>query len=511
MDVVLEMKNVTKKFGNFKAISNIDLTVRKNDIHAICGENGAGKSTLMKVLSGVYDNKSFEGEIIFNKEKCEFSSIRDSEEKGIVIIHQELMLIPELSVMENIFLGNEEKKYGKIDWAKQKEMTYYFLRMVGIENEVSADDLVEDLGVGQQQLIEIAKALNKDAKLLILDEPTAALNEIESQNLLKLLKNLQANGMTAIMISHKLNEIIEVCNACTVIRDGEKIIDYDTKEKEIEEKEIVKNMVGRDMSDIYPKKEHKVSNEKILEVENLTVLNPDNGRERIKNVTFNLKEGEVLGIAGLMGAGRTEIALSIFGQMYGKVTSGVVKKEGKEIEYTNINKALEAKIAYVSEDRKKNGLVLENPLYENMSLATLDKISKNKIIDKIKELEQAEEYKKILKMRVDSVSQAADSLSGGNQQKVVLAKWLLTDPDILILDEPTRGIDVGAKQEIYQIINDLAKQGKSIILISSELPELIGLSDRVYVLNEGKIIGELENKEITPENIMSKIVSDKKE
>lgn len=511
MEYILEMKKVTKKFGDFKAISDIDLAVKRNDIHAICGENGAGKSTLMKILSGVYNHKEFEGEILFEGESCKFDTIRDSESKGIVIIHQELMLIPQLSVMENLFLGNEVVKNGSIDWKEQRRLTYYFLRMVGLDNtEVTADTLIEDLGVGHQQLVEIAKALNKDAKLLILDEPTAALNELESQKLLELLLSLKENGMTSIMISHKLNEIVQVCDACTVIRDGKKIIDYE-ESKEIEEKEIVKNMVGRDMSDIYPSKTHEISEETILEVENLTVLNPDTERERLSNINFNLKKGEVLGIAGLMGAGRTELALSIFGQMYGKVASGKVKVNGSEIDFSSIDKVMNSKVAYVSEDRKKYGLILDMPLFKNMSLSTLHEVSDNLIINVDKEIEQAEEYRKVLNMRIDNIHQEAGSLSGGNQQKVVLAKWLLTQPDILILDEPTRGIDVGAKQEIYQIINELAKQGKSIILFSSELPELIGLSDRVYVLNEGRIIGELTSGNITPELVMQKIVSDKKE
>lgn len=512
MSVLLEMKNVTKKFGNFKAISDINLSVNKNEIHAICGENGAGKSTLMKVLSGVYPFGSFEGQISFDGKEVEFNTIRDSEKEGIVIIHQELMLIPQLSVMENIFLGHEVKNNGVIDWNKQRELTHYFLRLVGLDNSgVNAETLVEDLSVGNQQLIEIAKALNKNAKLLILDEPTAALNELESQKLLELLKSLKDNGMTMIMISHKLNEIVDVCDGCTVIRDGKKIVDYDTTKKKIEQQDIVKHMVGRDLSSIFPDKVHKVSNDKILEVKDLTVLNPLTGRKRLENINFYLKEGEVLGFSGLMGAGRTELALSIFGQMYGKIADGKVFVRGKEINFKSISKVMENKIAYVSEDRKRNGLVLDMELFKNMSLSTLKKVSKNNVINEELELKQAEDYRKTLNMRFDNLYQTASSLSGGNQQKVVLAKWLLTEPDILILDEPTRGIDVGAKQEIYQIINELAKSGKSIIVISSELPELIGLVDRTYVLNEGRIIDELLGNKITPEAIMSKIVSDKKE
>lgn len=502
---MLKMEQVSKKFGNFTAIDKIDLIVNKNEIHAICGENGAGKSTLMKVLSGVYPRDEYTGTIYFEDQLCEFDKIRDSEETGIVIIHQELTLVSELSIMENIFLCNEIHKKGKIDWIKQFEITRQLLKLVGLEE--SPNEKVGDLGIGKQQLVEICKALNKNAKLLILDEPTAALNELESQRLLELMKKLQANGMTAIMISHKLNEIIQICDRVTVIRDGKKIETLSLKDG-IEQARIVKGMVGRDIENIYPQKKYINSDEKILEINNLTAINPDTGRERIKDISFHLKKGEILGLAGLMGAGRSEIALSIFGKSYTKDTTFTAKKNGDPIELDTITKAISQKIAYVSEDRKKYGLILDAPLSMNMTLSTLDKISNHCIIDAELEYKNSMKYKEILKMRIDNIHQSAGSLSGGNQQKVVLAKWLLTDPDILILDEPTRGIDVGAKQEIYQIINMLAEQGKSIILISSEMSELIGLSDRVYVVNEGRIIAEMDES-ISSDEIMSAIVSDK--
>lgn len=508
MQNFLEIKQVTKKFGDFKAIDSIDMSVEQGEIHAICGENGAGKSTLMKTLSGVYPTGTYDGEFYLDGQLCDFKDIKDSEKHGIVIIHQELTLIPELSVMENIFLGNEMQKSKVINWEEQKKSAIQLMKLVGLTEK--PETLVMDLGIGQQQLIEIAKALSKNAKVLILDEPTAALNEIESQKLLELLKKLRANGLTAVMISHKLNEIVEVCDSVTIIRDGQKIETIKVQGEKLDQNRIIKGMVGRSMDEIYPTKEHSISDANILEVKNLTVLNPETGRPRIKDVCFSLKKGEVLGISGLMGAGRTELATTIFGSMYGKVVSGEVLVNEKPINFSSVKHAMDAGIAYVSEDRKKFGLVLDDTLARNMSLATLDKISKNKVVDDNQEQKQALEYKEQLNMRITSVNQLASSLSGGNQQKIVLAKWLLSEPDILILDEPTRGIDVGAKQEIYQIINELSKQGKSIILISSEMPELIGMSDRVYVMNEGRIIKEL-SEEISAEIIMEAIVNDKKE
>ncbi|WOO86703.1 sugar ABC transporter ATP-binding protein [Mollicutes bacterium LVI A0039] len=506
MKKFLEIKNVTKRFGDFKAIDSITMDVSQNEIHAICGENGAGKSTLMKTLSGVYPSGTYEGEFHFEGKLCQFKDIKDSEKSGIVIIHQELTLIPELSIMENIFLGNEMQSGNVVNWSEQKKSALQLMKLVGLTEK--PETLVVDLGIGQQQLIEIAKALSKNSKILILDEPTAALNEIESQKLLDLLKKLRNNGLTAMIISHKLNEIIEVCDRVTIIRDGKKIETLDVS-AELDQGRIIKGMVGRSMDDIYPQKTHSISTDNILEVKDLTVLNPETGRPRLEKVNFHLKKGEVVGIGGLMGAGRTELALTIFGNMYGKVVSGEILVNGKKIDFSTVKKAMSEGIAYVSEDRKKYGLVLDDTLAKNMSLATLDEISTRHVIDKNQEQQQALDYKEQLNMRITSINQLASSLSGGNQQKIVLAKWLLANPEILILDEPTRGIDVGAKQEIYQIINELSKQGKSIILISSEMPELIGISDRVYVMNEGRIIKEL-SENINAEIIMEAIVKDKK-
>lgn len=506
-DIILEMKNITKTFPGVKALDNVNLRVRRGEIHSLCGENGAGKSTLMKVLSGIYPHGDYDGEILYNGKTCTYKNIKDSERDGIVIIHQELALSPYLSIGENIFIGNEISKHGIIDWNKVKIRTKELLNKVGLDED--PDTIVSTLGVGKQQLIEIAKALSKDVKLLILDEPTASLNEDDSENLLKLMLELKQQGITSILISHKLNEVSKVCDSITVLRDGATIETLDASGGKISEDRIVKGMVGRELTDRYPKRISKVG-DILFEIKDWNVYHPDySDRKMVDNVSINVRKGEVLGIAGLMGAGRTELAMSIFGRTYGQKISGKIIKNEKEIYIKNVQDAIDAGIAYVTEDRKEAGLNLIDDIRHNITIASLGKISKNGIINEQEEIIAAQDFRLSMQIKTPSILQLAGNLSGGNQQKIVLSRWVYADPDLLILDEPTRGIDVGAKYEIYTIINDLVKNGKSVIVISSELPEVLGLSDRIYVMNEGKMICELDGKEATQEIIMSKIVAAK--
>ncbi len=499
------MKNITKTFPGVKALDNVNLQVEEGEIHALVGENGAGKSTLMNVLSGTYPFGTYEGDIIYDGEICKFTKIKDSEEKGIVIIHQELALIPYMTIGENMFLGNERGKAAAIDWTETYGKADELLKVVGLSE--SSRTLIKDIGVGKQQLVEIAKALAKNAKLLILDEPTSSLNEEDSKALLDLLLTFKKQGMTSIIISHKLNEISYVADKITVLRDGATIETLDKATDDVSEARIIKGMVGRDLTDRFPKREKKNIGEVSMEVSNWTVFHPIyTERKVVDNVSIHVRKGEVLGISGLMGAGRTELAMSIFGRSYGTGISGTLKINGKEVNLHNVKDAIEQKLAYVTEDRKGNGLILSNPIKINTTLANLGKVSKNMIIDKDKEYAVAVEYKDNLKTKCPTVEQNVGNLSGGNQQKVLLAKWMFADPDILILDEPTRGIDVGAKYEIYCIINDLVAAGKSVIMISSELPEVLGMCDRIYVMNEGKMVGELTGEEASQEVIMSHIV-----
>ena len=505
-EILLEMENITKKFPGVKALDRVNLQVEKGEIHALVGENGAGKSTLMNVLSGVYPYGTYEGNIIYDGEVCEFSKIKDSEEKGIAIIHQELALIPEITIGENMYLGNEKGKAYAIDW----DMTYgeadKYLKKVGLSESSRA--LVKDIAVGKQQLVEIAKALSKNAKLLILDEPTSSLNEADSRALLDLLLAFKKQGMTSIIISHKLNEIAYVADKITILRDGSTIEILDKKRDSFTEERIVRGMVGRELTNRFPKRKEKNIGEVALEVKNWNVYHQHyTERKVVDNVSLNVRRGEVLGISGLMGAGRTELAMSIFGKSYGRNISGELYIDGKEVKLHSVQEAIEHKIAYVTEDRKDNGLILSNPIRVNTSLANLKGVSSHGVIDKDREVSVAEEYRKKLKTRCPSVEQNAGNLSGGNQQKVLLAKWMFAEPDILILDEPTRGIDVGAKYEIYCIINELVSAGKSVIMISSELPEILGMSDRIYIMNEGRIVGEVNAEETTQEAIMSRILN----
>ncbi len=502
---LLEMINITKEFPGVKALDNVNLKVEEGEIHALVGENGAGKSTLMNVLSGIYPFGSYTGDIVYNGEVCKFQKIKDSEEKGIVIIHQELALIPYMSIGENMFLGNEQGSKAKIDWDKTYAEADKYLKMVGLSE--SSRTLIKDIGVGKQQLVEIAKALAKHAKLLILDEPTSSLNETDSKALLDLLLKFKQEGMTSIIISHKLNEVSYVADKITVIRDGSTIETLDKTVDEITEDRIIKGMVGREMTDRFPKRHDVKIGDVAMEVKDWTVYHPQFAeRKVVDGVSMNVRKGEVVGIAGLMGAGRTELAMSIFGKSYGTNISGQLILNGQEVHLKNIKDAIKHKIAYVTEDRKGNGLVLTNPIKINTTLANLSELCNKRVIDQDKEYQVAEDYREKLKTKCPSVEQNVGNLSGGNQQKVLLAKWMFADPDVLILDEPTRGIDVGAKYEIYCIINDLVAAGKSVIMISSELPEVLGMSDRIYVMNEGKMVGEMSGAEASQESIMSCIL-----
>ena len=502
--ILLEMKNITKTFPGVKALDNVNLKVEEGEIHALVGENGAGKSTLMNVLSGIYPYGSYEGDIIYDGNVCQFNTIKDSEAKGIVIIHQELALIPYMTIAENMFLGNERGTKLKINWNETNDRASELLKTVGLKE--TPQTLIKDIGVGKQQLVEIAKALAKNAKLLILDEPTASLNEDDSKALLELLLKFKKEGMTSIIISHKLNEVSYVADKITVIRDGATIETLDKNTDDISESRIIKGMVGRELSDRFPKREPKIG-EVMMEVKDWNVYHPlYTERKVVDNVSIKVKKGEVVGISGLMGAGRTELAMSLFGKSYGDKISGQLFLKGEEVHLETVQDAIKHKLAYVTEDRKGNGLILSNPIKINTTLANLDAISSHSIIDKDKEYAVAVEYKEKLKTKCPSVEQNVGNLSGGNQQKVLLAKWMFADPDVLILDEPTRGIDVGAKYEIYCIINQLVAEGKSVIMISSEMPEILGMCDRIYVMNEGRIVGELEGKEVTQELIMSHIL-----
>ncbi|MBO0453916.1 multiple monosaccharide ABC transporter ATP-binding protein [Candidatus Enterococcus murrayae] len=498
-DYILEMKNIIKEFSGVRALDDVNLSIKRGEIHALCGENGAGKSTLMNVLSGLYSYGNYSGDIIYDGETCQFKGLRDSEDKGIVIIHQELALSPYLSIKENIFLGNEQTKHGIIDWNLTERKTENLLKTVGLK--INPNILVSQIGVGHQQLVEIAKAFSKNVRLLILDEPTAALNEEESANLLELIKEFRNQGITSIIISHKLNEIVDVADRITILRDGQTI---ETLENEdINEERIIKGMVGRDLTNRYPDR-HPNIGEVSFEVRDWTVHHPiDTARVMNNHINFTIRRGEIVGIAGLMGAGRTEFAMSIFGNSYGSNISGEIYKDGKEIKIKDVSQAIHNGLAYVSEDRKALGLNLLMDIRENTTIASLGKISKSGILDKEKEVTEAEEYRKKMRTKANNVFQNVGSLSGGNQQKVVLAKWLMTEPDVLFLDEPTRGIDVGAKYEIYTIIEEMAAQGKCVCIISSELPEIIGMCDRIYTMNEGTMTGEVMRADADQETLMN--------
>ena len=506
---LLHMREITKEFPGVKALDNVDLVVEAGEIHAICGENGAGKSTLMKVLSGLYAHGSYKGEIVYDGKVTTYRSIKDSEAAGIVIIHQELALIPHLSIAENIFLGNERiGRFGMIDWHQANHDATELMERVGLSEDPTTP--VGRIGVGKQQLVEIAKALSKDVRLLILDEPTSALNDSDSEHLLGLMRELKDDGITSIMISHKLNEIEEIADMTTILRDGQTIETIDMSDPESTQDRIIRGMVGRSLEQRYPERTHNPEGgEELLRVENWTVRHPNQpDRKVVDDASFDVRAGEVVGIAGLMGAGRTELAMSIFGRTYGRYEAGRVLKAGTEIDTSSVAAAIANGLAYVTEDRKSYGLNLIDDIRHNITAAGLPKLAPRNWIDENRELQVAQEYSDQLSIKTPTVLQKAGNLSGGNQQKVVLSKWLYTDPDVLILDEPTRGIDVGAKYEIYTIINELAAQGMGVVIISSELPELLGTCDRIFTLAFGRITGVVHADDADQESLMTMMTQD---
>ena len=504
---ILEMKSITKVFPGVRALDNVSLNVERGEIHAICGENGAGKSTLMKVLSGVYPAGTYEGDIVYEGEVMSFKNLRDSEAKGIVIIHQELALSPYLSIAENIFLNNEIKRFGLIDWNKTGQEAQKLIARVGLRE--SPDTKVKEIGVGKQQLVEIAKALSKRVKLLILDEPTAALNDEDSAHLLDLLRHLKGQGITCIIISHKLNEIASIADKTTIIRDGKTIETLDMAGGKVDQERIIKGMVGREMQNRYPQREAKIGAE-IMRVENWTAHHPEETtRVVVDNVNIKVHKGEIVGLAGIMGAGRTELARSLFGHSWGSKISGKVFINGKEAKVNTISDAIDSGLAYATEDRKRYGLNLIDDIKRNISLASLKSFVKRGLVDDNREFVVASEFRGSMNIKAPSVNSIVGKLSGGNQQKVVLSQWINTNPEVLILDEPTRGIDVGAKYEIYTIIQKLADEGKGIIVISSELPELLGICDRIYAIAEGCITGEVDKKDFKPELLMKYMTTEK--
>ncbi len=507
---LLEMRHITKTFPGVKALDDVNFVVQEGEIHALVGENGAGKSTLMNVLSGIYPFGTYEGDIVYDGEVQKFSTIKDSEKKGIVIIHQELALIPEMTIGENMFLGVERGQKFNIDWDETYGLATKYLKQVGLKE--SAHTMIKDIGTGKQQLVEIAKALAKNAKLLILDEPTSSLNEDDSKALLDLLLKFKEQGLTSIIISHKINEISYCADTITILRDGATIESLVKGKDDISDDRIIQGMVGRQMTDRFPKRpEDRTFGDIMMEVKNWTTHHPVYAEKKVvDNVSFNVRKGEVIGVAGLMGAGRTELMMSIFGKSYGTGTTGELYLGGKKVELNTPREAIEHGLAYVTEDRKGNGLILSNPISVNTTLANLKDVSSQVgVLDTDKEVKVSKDYKEKLKTKAPSVMQNVGNLSGGNQQKVLLAKWMFAHPDVLILDEPTRGIDVGAKYEIYCIINDLVAEGKSVIMVSSELPEVLGMSDRIYIMNEGRMVGEVDAKDATQESIMSTILLSK--
>lgn len=504
-DYILEMENITKDFSGVKALNDVNLKVKRGEIHSICGENGAGKSTLMKVLSGLYPFGQYDGKIIYNNEEMKFKNMNDSEAEGIVIIHQELALSPYLSIKENIFLGNEQATRGIIDWNATDLKAMNLLKTVGLN--LDPNTIISEISVGQQQLVEIAKAFSKTVKLLILDEPTASLNEQESQNLLDLLEEFRHQGITSIIISHKLNEVTQIADSITILRDGKTIQTLDNADKKIDENIIVKGMVGRELTNRYPERNPNIG-EILYEVKDWTVHHPnDKNKVVIDKVNFNIRKGEIVGIAGLMGAGRTEFAMSMFGKSYGTNISGSMHIHGKEVTSNDVSEAIENGLAYVSEDRKDLGLDLLMSIKNNITLSNLHAASNKGVVDFDHEVQVAEDYRKRMNIKTNDIENKVTSLSGGNQQKVVISKWLYTEPEVLFLDEPTRGIDVGAKYEIYSIIEEMSQEGKAVCIISSELPEILGMCDRIYTMNEGKMTGEILRADADQEVLMSKMTS----
>ncbi len=492
------MRGITKEFPGVKALDGVTLDLFEGEFHSLVGENGAGKSTLMKVLSGVYPFGTYGGDIIVDGEVKNFHTIREAENAGIAIIFQELSLVKELTVGENIFLGQEPSRFGVINWSELYQKAARLLQDLHLP--IDPRTPVGNLGIGQQQLVEIAKALSKNAKILVLDEPTAALTETEVETLFDIVRKLKSRGVGMIYISHKLNEVFDMSDRITVLRDGKTV--GTNNAKDLDKNKVIALMVGREVGDIFPQISHKFG-ETAMEIKNMTAFDPDNSNKKlVDNVSFSVRKGEVLGIAGLMGAGRSELLMAIFKAWQGK-SSGDVFVEGRQSTINSPAEAIKHGIGFVTEDRKRFGLILEQTISDNMTLAGLKQISGAFITQKSRETIAVKGSMKSLKVKANSPVTIVGTLSGGNQQKVVIGKWLLTNPKVLFLDEPTRGIDVGAKQEIYSEINKLAKEGLAIVMVSSELPEVLGLSDRVLVLHEGKLTGEFTKSDATPEKIMA--------
>ena len=507
-DIILEMKDIVKEYPGVRALNNVNFEVERGEIHALVGENGAGKSTLMKVLSGTIPHGQYTGEVLYNGSPCRFAGIRDSEKVGIAVVHQELALIPELTIAENMFMGNERRtRFGTLDWNRTYKEADDAMKRVGLKESSSV--LIKDIGTGKQQLVEIAKALSKNCRLLVLDEPTSSLNEEDSKMLLDMLLSFKKEGITSIIITHKLNEVAYCADKITVLRDGQTIETMSNPNHDIDEERIIKGMVGRELTDRYPRREHNISSEVAFEARDWTVYHPVYTEKCVDyRVSFKVHKGEIIGFSGLQGAGRTELAMSLFGRSYGSRISGQEFIGGKEVHLHNEHDAIAHGLAYATEDRKTNGLILDETIARNTTLARMEKIaSRRGIVNVAKENQEAEKYAKAMRTKTPSIQQHAGNLSGGNQQKVLLSKWMFAEPDILILDEPTRGIDVGAKYEIYQIMNEMAAQNKAVVMISSELPELLGMCDRIYVMNEGRMVGEFTAQEATQEKIMSAILS----
>ena len=499
-EYILEIENLTKDFPGVRALENVSLRVKKGEIHAVCGENGAGKSTLMSCISGVYPKGTYEGKVFFKEQETNYHSVKDSEKKGLAIIHQELALSPYLSIYENIFLGHMETRFGIINWNKYLKESKEYLDTVGLKEP--PETIVSKLGVGKQQLVEIARALSKKTDLIILDEPTSSLNDDESEKLLDLMLEFRKQGITLVMISHKLNEVLKVADTVTIIRDGKSISSYNVKDANLTEEMIIKDMVGRDLTHRFPERISSPG-ETIMEVKNWTVYHPEYHTIKVvDNVSFYLRKGEILAFCGPMGAGRTELMMSLFGRSYGFRSEGDLLINGKKYTLNSPRAAINSGLGYISEDRKSLGLVLIQDIKTNITHSSLNKISRFGVINNRKEINDVEQYRRELNIKTPSINQLVRNLSGGNQQKVVVSKALMSEPEIFIVDEPTRGIDVGAKTEIYGIMNNIIASGKSVIMVSSELPEAIGMADRIYVMNEGEIKGELSKDEATQEKIM---------
>ncbi len=505
-DIILEMKNIVKEYPGVKALNDVNFKVARGEIHALVGENGAGKSTLMNVLSGNIPYGQYTGEVVFDGTVCKFTNIKDSEKLGIAVVHQELALIPELTIAENMFMGNERSnKFGIIDWNKTRKDADDAMKRVGLKESSSV--LIKDIGTGKQQLVEIAKALSKNCKLLVLDEPTSSLNEEDSKMLLDMILAFKKEGITSIIITHKLNEVAYCADNITVLRDGQSIETMPNPDHNIDEERIIKGMVGRELTDRYPQREHKISKEVAFEAKNWSVYHPVYTDKCLDDkISFKVHKGEIVGFSGLQGAGRTELAMSLFGKSFGTKITGQEFIGGKEVQLKNERDAIEHGLAYATEDRKTNGLILSDSIARNTTLARMEKIADRGIVNVPKENQEAEHYAQAMHTKTPSILQNVGNLSGGNQQKVLLSKWMYAEPDVLILDEPTRGIDVGAKYEIYQIMNEMVAQNKAVIMISSELPELLGMCDRIYVMNEGHMVGEFTAAEATQEKIMSAIL-----